>query len=150
LDRTGHVASGDFRLAVSGHSAGRPPVRAHHPFLRHSCPGALSNRAPADDLPVRILEAHSRDDHGRLQGGFMNGPLSRRKWITPGLAATAGLSGLAVASRLAAKYGLIPPDCGGLYGPGTTLTYASQRLLTRHSLAREFPRSRISKAPFAN
>ena len=27
---------------------------------------------------------------------------------------------------------------------------ASQRLLTRHSLAREFPRSQISKAPFAN
>jgi DMSO/TMAO reductase YedYZ molybdopterin-dependent catalytic subunit len=80
----------------------------------------------------------------------MNSPLSRRKWITTGLAATAGMSGLAVAFRIAAKYGLIPPDCGGLYGPGTTLTYASQRLLTRHSLAREFPRSEISKAPFAN
>ena len=80
----------------------------------------------------------------------MNSPLSRRQWITTGLAAAASMSGLAVASRLAAKYGLIPPDCGGLYGPGTTLTYASQRLITRHSLAREFPRSKISKAPFAN
>ena len=30
------------------------------------------------------------------------------------------------------------------------LTYASQRLLTRHSLAREFSRSQISKPPFAN
>jgi DMSO/TMAO reductase YedYZ molybdopterin-dependent catalytic subunit len=30
------------------------------------------------------------------------------------------------------------------------LTYAAQRLLTRHSRAREFPRSMISKAPFAN
>ena len=30
------------------------------------------------------------------------------------------------------------------------LTYAAQRLLTRHSLAREFSRSQISKPPFAN
>ena len=36
------------------------------------------------------------------------------------------------------RYGLIPPDCGGFYGPGETLTYAAQRLLTTHSLAREF------------
>ncbi len=80
----------------------------------------------------------------------MNEKVSRRKLITTALAATAGLSSLAVAARLAAKYGLIPPDCGGLYGAGATLTYASHRLLTRHSLAREFPRSMISKAPFAN
>ncbi len=76
--------------------------------------------------------------------------ISRRKLITTGLAATAGLAGLAVADRLAHSYGLIPPDCGGLYGAGETLTYATQRLLTRHSLAREFPRSMISKSPFAN
>ena len=80
----------------------------------------------------------------------MNEKISRRKLITKGLAATAGLSGLAVAARLAAKYGLIPPDWGGLYGLGATLTYAAQRVLTRHSLAREFPRTMISKAPFAN
>jgi DMSO/TMAO reductase YedYZ molybdopterin-dependent catalytic subunit len=80
----------------------------------------------------------------------MNEKLSRRKLITTGLAAAAGLSGLAVAARLARKYGLIPPDCGGLYGAGATLTYAAHRLVTRHSLAREFPRSKISKAPFAN
>ena len=74
---------------------------------------------------------------------------SRRKLITTGLAATAGASGLAVAARLADRYGLIPPDCGGVYGPGNTLTYASHRLLTRHSLAREFAPHQISKAPFA-
>ena len=74
---------------------------------------------------------------------------SRRKLITTGLAATAGASGLAVAARLADRYGLIPPDCGGVYGPGNTLTYASHRLLTRHSLAREFSPHQISKAPFA-
>jgi DMSO/TMAO reductase YedYZ molybdopterin-dependent catalytic subunit len=76
--------------------------------------------------------------------------ISRRKLITTGIAATAGLAGLTVADRLAHSYGLIPPDHGGLYGPGETLTYAAQRLLTRHSLAREFPRSMISKSPFAN
>jgi hypothetical protein len=77
-------------------------------------------------------------------------PLSRRKLITTGLATAAGFTGLAAAARVAQHYGLIPPDHGGLYGPGETLTYAAQRLLTRHSLAREFPRSMISKAPFAN
>ena len=76
--------------------------------------------------------------------------LSRRKLITTGLATAAGASGLAAAAKIADRYGLIPPDYGGIYGPGETLTYASQRLLTRHSLAREFHRSHISKAPFAN
>jgi DMSO/TMAO reductase YedYZ molybdopterin-dependent catalytic subunit len=76
--------------------------------------------------------------------------ISRRKLITAGIAATAGASGLAVANSLARHYGLIPPDGSGLYGPGETLTYAAQRLLTRHSLAREFAPSQISKTPFAN
>lgn len=77
-------------------------------------------------------------------------PISRRKLITTGVAAAAGVAGLAAAERLSRRYGLLPPDCGGIYGPGETLTYASQRLLNRHSLAREFPRSMISKMPFAN
>jgi DMSO/TMAO reductase YedYZ molybdopterin-dependent catalytic subunit len=76
--------------------------------------------------------------------------LSRRKLITTGLAAAAGVSGLGVAAHLAEKYGLIPPDHGGIYGLGETLTYASQRLLTRHSFAREFSRSQVSKRPLAN
>ncbi len=76
--------------------------------------------------------------------------ISRRKMITRGLAAAAGLSGLAVAERVADRYGLLPPDHGGIYGPGESLTYAAQRLLTRHSLAREFSRSQISNPPFAN
>jgi DMSO/TMAO reductase YedYZ molybdopterin-dependent catalytic subunit len=76
--------------------------------------------------------------------------ISRRKLILTGLAATAGVTGLGVAARIAQRYGLIPPDHGGTYGLGETLTYASQRLLTKHSLAREFSRSQISKPPFAN
>jgi len=76
--------------------------------------------------------------------------ITRRKLITRGLAAAAGLSGLALAERLADRYGLVPPDHGGVYGPGETLTYAAHRLLTGHSLAREFSRSQISRSPFAN
>lgn len=76
--------------------------------------------------------------------------ISRRKLITMGLLGAAGATGLAVAANLAKRYGLIPPDAGVVYGPGETLTYAAQRLLTRHSLAREFARSEISKDPFAN
>jgi len=76
--------------------------------------------------------------------------LSRRKLLITGVAATASVAGLGVAARIAEKYGLVPPDHGGLYGLGETLTYASQRLLTRHSLAREFSRSQISERPLPN
>ena len=77
-------------------------------------------------------------------------PVSRRKLIAGGVVASTGALGLAAAGRIAQRYGLIPPDHGGLYGPGETLTYAAQRLLAKHAPAREFPRSMISKAPFAN
>jgi len=76
--------------------------------------------------------------------------ISRRKWIATGLSATAGIAGLGAAAKLAQKYGLIPPDHGGLYGPGETLTYAAMRVLTKHSMAREFSRDQISKRPFPN
>lgn len=76
----------------------------------------------------------------------MSRKISRRKLITTGLAAAAGLSGLGVAARLAQKYGLIPPDDRGIYGPSNTLTYAAQRLLmSHHPLAREFSRSQITQ-----
>lgn len=76
--------------------------------------------------------------------------ITRRKLIATGVAAAAGASGLVVAAKVAARYGLVPPDSGGIYGPGETLTYGAQRLLTRHSLAREFSRGQISEKPFAN
>jgi DMSO/TMAO reductase YedYZ molybdopterin-dependent catalytic subunit len=72
--------------------------------------------------------------------------ITRRKLITTGLTAAAGASGWIAASRLANRYGLIPPDNNGIFGIGETLTYAAQRILmSRHSLAREFNRSEISK-----
>lgn len=79
----------------------------------------------------------------------MSRRLSRRKLIFAGLAA--GASGVTAASRLASRHGLIPPDHGGLFGVGETLTYASQRILMSYrSTAREFDRSLISKAPLVN
>src|SRR6201987_5953583 len=76
--------------------------------------------------------------------------LSRRQLVIAGVVTAAGAGGLAGAAKIAGRYGLVPPDSGGIYGPGETLTYAAQRLLTRHSLAREFSRSQISAKPFAN
>lgn len=76
--------------------------------------------------------------------------ISRRRLITTGVVAAGSLTGLAAAGRIAKRYGLIPPDHGGCYGAGETLTYATQRILTGDRAVREFPRSMISKAPFAN
>ena len=76
--------------------------------------------------------------------------ISRRKLITAGIAGTAGVSGIALAARLAGQHGLIPPDSGGLYGCGHTLTYAAHRLLSRNANAREFTPSQISKKPHPN
>jgi DMSO/TMAO reductase YedYZ molybdopterin-dependent catalytic subunit len=76
----------------------------------------------------------------------MSEPVSRRKLITRGLGAAAGASGLAYAAHLASRYGFVPPDSGGIWGVGETLTYAAQRvLMSHHSLAREFNRSQISR-----
>src|SRR6202050_199689 len=94
------------------------------------------------------MSESSRIERSRIETS--NRKLSRRKLITTGLAATAGAFGLGAAARIAQSYGLLPPDHGGIYGIGETLTYASQRLLTRHSLAREFSRNQISKPSFPN
>lgn len=81
----------------------------------------------------------------------MTNRLSRRKFLTTALGAAAGASGIAVAARIADRYGLIPPDHSGIFGIGETLTYASQRILmSYHSQAREFERSQISKIPIVN
>jgi DMSO/TMAO reductase YedYZ molybdopterin-dependent catalytic subunit len=76
--------------------------------------------------------------------------MTRRKLMKTGLIASAGVVGGAGAVELANRRGLIPPDSGGLYGPGHTLTYAVQRVLTHRSFAREFSTAEISKHPFPN
>src|SRR5215470_7496808 len=55
-------------------------------------------------------------------------------------------SATGAAALLAKHYGLVPPDNGGLFGVGETLTYAAHRVLLRNQpLAREFRRDQISK-----
>jgi len=77
--------------------------------------------------------------------------LSRRKLVVTGLAATAGISALGVAASLAQKVRIHPRlTTAGSTARAKTLTYASLRLLTKHSLAREFSRNQISKRPLAN
>src|SRR6202035_3862767 len=152
LDRLGAVARVYLRFSGLSYSARWPPIGAHDSLLCLCRSCAVPACSCHDGLSCRLQEPHRRDDYGPhrcTQRAHMI-DLSRRKLILTGLAAAAGASGLAVAARLAQKYGLVPPDHGGIYGLGETLTYASQRLLTRHSLAREFSRSQISKPPFAN
>jgi DMSO/TMAO reductase YedYZ molybdopterin-dependent catalytic subunit len=75
---------------------------------------------------------------------------TRRTLVTAG-AVAAGAAGIGAAVPFAGRSGLIPPDHLGPWGIGETLTYSAQRLLTSGpSLAREFPRSAISKAPVVN
>jgi DMSO/TMAO reductase YedYZ molybdopterin-dependent catalytic subunit len=75
--------------------------------------------------------------------------ITRRSLLTGGVVAAGAVLGAAlnVAGR---RFGLVPPDSGGFYGPGKTLTYAAHRVLGRNAMAREFPRSMISTRPFAN
>ena len=81
----------------------------------------------------------------------MSRRLTRRTFLTAGLATAAGASGIGAAIRYADRFDLIPPDHSGAVGIGETLTYATQRLLTsRHSLAREFTRNDISKVAPVN
>ena len=81
----------------------------------------------------------------------MNIQFSRRKLLTSGMAAAAGIAGLDAVVKLADRYGLLAPDHKGIFGVGEALTYGVQRLLTAHgSMAREFSRSQISKVSPVN
>jgi DMSO/TMAO reductase YedYZ molybdopterin-dependent catalytic subunit len=70
----------------------------------------------------------------------MSGLLTRRRFLVT----AAGASGIGAAVYSLDRYGL-PSDYDELTGIGNTLTYATQRLLPDHSMAREFKRSQISK-----
>ena len=77
----------------------------------------------------------------------MSNFVTRRRFITSAVTASVTAAGAGAAALLATQcYGLVPPDHGGLFGVGETLTYAAQRvLLHRQPLAREFSRNDISK-----
>lgn len=72
---------------------------------------------------------------------------SRRNLIIAGVASAGAAT---AAARLAGEFGLIPPDGRGIWAPGHSLTYGAQRLLTTHSLAREFRPDQISRPSYPN
>src|SRR5262245_65445071 len=75
--------------------------------------------------------------------------MTRRSLLAGGIVAAGATVSVAldVAGR---RFGLVPPDSGGFYGLGETLTYAAHRIFGRNATAREFPRRMISAKPFAN
>ncbi|MDB4915784.1 MAG: oxidoreductase, molybdopterin binding protein [Gemmatimonadetes bacterium] len=75
--------------------------------------------------------------------------ISRRTLLAGGAIAAGTALGAAL-SKAGQRFGLVPPDAGGIYGTGETLAYAAHRVLGRNALAREFPREMISARPFAN
>ena len=79
----------------------------------------------------------------------MSDDISRRALVAGGVVAAGAAVGAALIT-VGRRFGLVPPDAGGFFGPGETLAYAAHRLLGRNALAREFPRSMISARPFAN
>src|SRR5262249_652423 len=152
LDGLGHVSWLRVRISSAANRLGRSTIGPHHSFLRVHTAVTVPPGSHFHGLVCRIPNPHARDDHrarARGNGGTMS-QLSRRKLIAGGAITAVGASGLVVAAKLAARFGLVPPDSGGLYGPGETFTYAAQRLVNRHALAREFTRSQISAQPFAN
>ena len=113
-------------------SSWRPPERTYDPLLRSDCLGSLCSLVHCDGL-VRGLSAarriHNHGTHVSPKGGRVSNFLSRRKLLTAGLATAGGAVGLSAAARLADRYGLIPPDWGGVWGLGETLTHACQRAI---------------------
>lgn len=77
----------------------------------------------------------------------MNNP-SRRALLGAGAAAAVAVVGGSLMA-VGRRFGLVPPDAVGVFGPGATLTYAAHRLFGRNAMAREFPREMISEDPFA-
>ena len=147
LDGTCHVAClvSAFPAIVTvlgGHAIG-----AHHPLLRirgsRSVPAVHIVMVGAPDS----AGPHASDDRSAspTQGAHVS-KISRRKLITTGIAAAAG-AGLAAAARIAQLTDSSRPITAASMGPGETLTYAAQRLLTRNSLAREFRPGQISQNP---
>src|SRR5262249_34743483 len=130
LDGPGHVPGVRLRGPHCRHHIWGTAIGAHDSFLFDHPSVRLFARPCSDGLVGRISQPDAGHDYGshRIPSGSRMSFLSRRKLITGGLATAAGASGLAVAARLASRYGLIPPDHGGIYAPGETLTYAAQRI----------------------
>jgi len=72
--------------------------------------------------------------------------LTRRQFFAGAAGVSITAATAIIASRMASRHGLIPPDHDGIFGFETSLTYAAHRLLLHNQpLAREFRRDQISK-----
>jgi len=81
----------------------------------------------------------------------MSPAMSRRRMLKTGLGAAAGAGVLGAGIAIGDRCGLIPANHRGIFGLSETLTYAGQRLLIKlPSMAREFDRGQITKAPPVN
>src|SRR4029079_321726 len=116
-------------------------IGAHAALRRVGGARPVPVRPPCDVGPRRVPRTRAGDDHRRCGGSRMS-VVSRRMLLTAGLAA-AGTSVVAAAATVGRRFGLVPPDAAGWFGPGETLTYAAHRLVGRHAMAREFPREMI-------
>ena len=109
LDGPGDVSRVCFRVSGDRQCARRPAIGAHASLLRLPGSRALPAGPRRDGLSCRILEPHAGDDHGPRRSSTEHTwsaherIISRRKLITTGLAATAGVAGLGVAARTGAK-----------------------------------------------
>src|ERR1700749_1738792 len=115
LDGPGDVSGIYCGSSVGRQRAWRAAVRAHDSLrcLEPTC--GFPGGPRYDGRCLRFQKPHAGDDHRTgcgSQGALMT-KFSRRKLITGGLAATAGVSGLAAAALAAERYRLIPPDNGG-------------------------------------
>src|SRR6185436_7027012 len=147
LDGIGDGAGIHGRRPCQRDIARRAPVSAHAAFCRHDRADALHPRARRHARSRGIPRARPRN--GDWDHGDSPMSLTRRALLTGGFIA-AGTGVVAAIAAAGRRYGLVPPDSGGIYGAGETLAYAAHRLLGRHALAREFPRDMISAKPFAN
>src|SRR5580698_335597 len=112
MDRPGNVAGLYSGVSMDRGVARRTPVGAHDSFFCFVDAAVLSDCACGDGGDVGILAARAQYDHrntAKFRGGAMK-PITRRKLIYGGVAAAAGVGGLAAADRMAKRYGLIPPD----------------------------------------
>src|SRR5262249_34169084 len=127
LDWPRNVRRMERRRALDCRFSRGPAIGAYPAFLCLYRTRTLLTCPRRDDRFKRIRSPDARDDcrqQNCTAGAHMN-KISRRRFLTTGLAASAGVSGLAVAAGLAKRYGLVPPDSGGIYGPGEALTYAA-------------------------
>ena len=136
-----------WRSIRFGSNVRRTSVGAHAAFHGGQSAALVPGRARDDARSRRIRRARASDGHGlsTVERGRDMKRIARRTFLRAGISSIAGVAGIGGAIFAARRGGLVPPDHGGLFGIGETLTYGAQRLLVSgQTLAREFDRSHIS------